>query len=340
MIKAKAILCTEAQNISMAEVEFADLMPNDILVKNLYSGVSIGTEFLLIQNKISWGPFPIIPGYQAVGVVEAVGERVEEFKVGDKVYHRGYFAENDHLPIMYQGKAVSSTSAAHSNYVVVNLNHKEHSAAILPEGVDEASASLFVLPSVGLLGVDMADVKVGNCVVVFGVGMIGIGNVAAAKLRGAKVIAIDMNPKRLSIAKSMGADYIINPANGDVKEEVLKIVPNGADVVIEATGNRKCIDTVMSLAKMCGTFVYQGNYGEGQLSFDFYTAHMARLKAVFPCDDGHQPFRRAIMDWLKLGAIDLNKTITHRIDAADAAMFYSDINANGAKDVLGAVIKW
>src|SRR5665648_1178615 len=89
MTYTKAIVCTEYQKIFVAKLTLPDLRPKDILIKNLYSGISNGTELMLIRNKVSWGPFPIWLGYQAVGIVEKVGTGVNEFKVGDKVYHRG-----------------------------------------------------------------------------------------------------------------------------------------------------------------------------------------------------------------------------------------------------------
>ena len=340
MSNATAIVCTENQEISLEDITLPELRPNDVLVKNLYSGVSIGTELLLIQNKINWGPFPIIPGYQAVGIIEAVGSDVNQLKVNDRVYHRGYFPSDRHEPIKNDGIIVSATSGAHSSHTVVNLNHKEHSAAILPEGIDEVSASLFVVASVGLFGVDMAGVGTGDTVAVLGTGLIGLGNVAAAKLRGAKVIAIDLDQLRLDVAAKLGADHIVNAGRQDTKEAVRAIVPDGADVVFEASGNRGCIDIAMSLCRKFGKFVFQGNYGGGPLPFEFYIAHVNRLTAYFPCDDGHEPYRETIMDWIGSGALKWDQTITHQIDAADAAEFYNDINTKGIKGVLGAVIKW
>ena len=92
-VESKALICNEGQAFSMEGIRLPEPRPNDILVRNLWSGVSIGTEMLLVRKKINWGPFPICLGYQAVGVVEEVGASVEGFKVGDKIYHRGCHSE-------------------------------------------------------------------------------------------------------------------------------------------------------------------------------------------------------------------------------------------------------
>ena len=86
---AKALVSDENQNFSYADVTLSDPGPEHILIRALYSGVSIGTEFALIRNKIStWGQYPICTGYQGVGVIEQVGDQVDTFKVGDKIYYR------------------------------------------------------------------------------------------------------------------------------------------------------------------------------------------------------------------------------------------------------------
>ena len=62
-MQVKALICDEKQNFSIQDVELKDLDSGEVLVRNVFSGVSIGTEFALIRNKISWGPYPICRGY-------------------------------------------------------------------------------------------------------------------------------------------------------------------------------------------------------------------------------------------------------------------------------------
>src|SRR3989339_728343 len=322
MTTTKAIVCTEDQNVFVAQLMLPGLRPKDILVKNLYSGVSNGTELMLIRNKVSWGPFPIWLGYQAVGIVEKVGNEVNEFKVGDKVYHRGCS-----VPAALNGQHVSPTSGAHGAYVIVDTTSPKYSAAILPKNIDEEAASLFVLPSVGLNGVNLSGVKTGDIVVVQGAGLVGLGNVAAAKLRGATVIIIDVQPDRLQVAIKLGADHTINAKQENVSQRLAQIAPQGSDVVFESTGLAQFIDTAISYCKMYGKFVFQGDYGQfGQLSFKFYLAHEKLLTAYFPSDDGFQPCRKTVMDWMAIGALKWEQTITHRLSVEDAPEFYNMIN--------------
>jgi len=89
-MKCKALVCEKNQHISLQEVVISSLQPDEVRVKNLFSGVSVGTELSLIRGKVTWGPYPLCTGYQAVGVVEEVGSSVTNLQPGDKVYHRGW----------------------------------------------------------------------------------------------------------------------------------------------------------------------------------------------------------------------------------------------------------
>jgi 2-desacetyl-2-hydroxyethyl bacteriochlorophyllide A dehydrogenase len=335
-VNTKAIVCNKNQEIFVAQLTLPALRPKDILIKNLYSGISNGTELMLIRNQVSWGPFPIWLGYQAVGIVEKVGSEISEFKAGDKVYHRGCS-----VPATLNGQHVSPTSGAHGAYAIVDTTSQKYSSALLPENVDEEAASLFVMPSVGLNGVNLSGVKTGDIVVVQGAGLVGLGNVAAAKFRGATVIIIDMQPDRLHIAMKLGADHAINAAQENVSRRLAQLAPEGPDIVFEATGLPQFIDTAFSYCKMYGKFVFQGDYGQfGKLSFTFYLAHEKLLTAYFPSDDGFAPCRKTIMDWMAIGALKWGQTITHRLSVDNAPEFYNTIKHGQIQNVLGAVIKW
>jgi threonine dehydrogenase-like Zn-dependent dehydrogenase len=164
--------------------------------------------------------------------------------------------------------------------------------------------------------------------------------IATCALRGAEVIAIDVNPQRLEAAKMIGAAHCINATQEDVTAAVHAIVPDGADVVFESTGVGSLIDQAILLAKLYGKFIFQGNYGKGQIQMTFLEAHARQLQVFFPCDDGYVPCRKAVMRLLALGALPLEKLITHRVDAADSPAFYEQINQGQDSDILGAVIAW
>jgi len=333
-VEATALICDERQQFTLQGVVLPDPTESTMLVRTLYSGVSIGTEFALIRNKISWGPYPLCTGYQAVGVVEEVGSELEGFKPGDVVYYR-----SNRTISLRDGRRVSAVSGAHCSHAVL-VPRTPYGAALLPEGVPPDVGSLFAMPAVGLNGVDMANPRMGQTVVVHGVGLIGLGVVAACAHRGCVVIAVDLYPRRLEVARKLGADHLVNAAEQDVAAAVQAVAPDGADVVFEATGLGECIDRAVELCRPHGTLVWQGNYGQAPVSMHFLPAHGRRLKMVFPCDDGMAPCRRAVLKNIASGALDWAQVITHRVPAREAPSLYDAINRGMAHDVIGAVIRW
>jgi len=138
----------------------------------------------------------------------------------------------------------------------------------------------------------------------------------------------------------MGADHVINGSTQDVALEVGKLAPGGADVVFECTGIGECIDPAVQLCKPFGTLVWQGNYGSAPISMNFLPPHGKRLKMFFPSDDGMALCRRAVVRNMAMGALKWEKTITHRIDCAEAPDIYTRINCGDTADIAGVVISW
>ncbi len=331
---AQALVCDSEQRFSIRDVVLPEPAPDQVAIRTHYSGVSIGTEFALIRVKLSWGPYPLCTGYMGTGVIEAVGAEIDDLAVGDGVYFRG----NDTMALS-DGTAVSCVSGAHCSHVV-RRPHTTHGVAKLIPGVEMDVASMFVMPAVGLAGVDTANPRMGQTVVVYGVGQIGQGVVAACAHRGCNVIVVDVREQRLDIALSMGADHAIDGAKQDVSSAVAAIAPDGADVVFECTGRPDCIDAAIALCRPHGSFVWQGNYGEAPVTLRFLAAHGRRLQMFFPCDDGLQACRRAVIKNMASGALPWERCITHRIKWAEAPDMYARINAGTDADVLGVVIDW
>jgi len=334
MIETKALVCDAEQRFAIRDVQLNDPNPDQVAIRTHWSGVSVGTEFALIRNKISWGPYPLCTGYMGSGVVEAVGSEITNFAVGDRVF----FRRNDSM-VTSDGVKISCVSGAHCAHAVLRAN-TSHGVDHVPEGVGMDAAAMFVMPAVGLHGVDMANPRMGQEVVVYGVGLIGLGVVAACVHRGCEVIAVDVNAKALEMARAFGANVCLNSRECDVAAEVNRHAPGGADVVFEATGIPACLDPAITLCRPFGTFVWQGNYGAAPVSLHFLPPHGKQLNMVFPCDDGHIPCRRAVLRNMASGALRWEQTITHRTPYEDAPNLFERINTGEAKDVLGAVIHW
>ena len=333
-MRARALLCDEKQAFAIEDVILKGPAPDQVAIRTHFTGVSIGTEFAFIRNKIAGGPYPLCTGYMGTGVIDAAGREIDNFEVGDEVYFRG----NDAMATA-DGTPVTCLLGGHCSHIVTRP-HTNHGVAHMVPGVGMDVASMFVMPAVGLYGVDMANPRMGETVVVHGVGMIGLGVVAACVHRGCVVVAVDLNENRLDLARTFGVDYAIDGSSHNTAEEVERIAPGGADVVFECTGLPQCINPAIALCRRHGSFVWQGHYGDEPVPMDFASPCGRRLKMFFPCDDGWQPCRRAVLRNMALGALPWERCITHRVSFAEAPAMYQRINQGSIEDIIGVVVDW
>lgn len=328
----QALIATQDRRFTLHEFPNRALRPDEVRVKTLYSGVSIGTEFMVFQGRLDWGPFPVCTGYQATGEVVETGADVHRFDTGDIVYFRRNFVE-----FTLDGQAVNSCSGTHASEALVP---QDQEIELLPTGVSPRDGSMFVMPAVGYNAVNMAGVQMDDLVVMQGLGLIGTGAMLAARLRGAVVIGVELDETRMGLARDLGIDHLIDAREADVVQEVLKFQRGGGDVVFEATGLPSCLDAAFSLCRRFGKFVYLGNLGSAPVSFNFSVPHVKQLTTFFPCNDGLQPCREAVLRNMATGALPWGRTISHVVAPDVAPELYAAIDAKAAPELTGAVIHW
>ena len=109
--------------------------------------------------------------------------------------------------------------------------------------------------------------------------------------------------QQLTIAKTLETDFAFDGRANDIAEEVERITPEGTKVVLECTEIPQCIDPAIALCREHGSLVWQGHYGSEPVSMHFIRPHGRRLRMFFPCDDGWQPWRRAVVKNMAMGAM-------------------------------------
>ena len=169
-------------------------------------------------------------------------------------------------------------------------------------------------------------------VAVLGQGCIGLLFTMVLKELGAgKIIAIDPNEHRLTISRKLGANLAINTSRVAPVKVVQEVFGNlGADVVVDATGDAKALDTCVEMARMYGTLVLFGIPEERKITFDYLAAISKQLTMIgtvsATCEDPARPIQEAV-DILSKGKIDLSWMITHRFAFDEAPAAY-DLYAN------------
>jgi 2-desacetyl-2-hydroxyethyl bacteriochlorophyllide A dehydrogenase len=314
-------------------MELPEVGPDQVGIRTVFSGVSQGTERWALTGR--YGHFdhdysayyPCSPGYQAAGVVETVGSDVADVKVGDHVFTMGtHFLDPDHH---YPGPC----QASHSGYLVARAAEVWR----VDPSVDLAGASLFHMAGVSRHGVRLTEVKAGELVVVIGLGMIGQMSAQAARRVGARVVATDLIPARVEAAAKHSADRAVD-ANVETLEDVVREErSDGADVLIDTTGDHRIFGRCLGLIRREGRIAMQGYYPD-PIEIDFHPTHLQRPHVTFPCgwDD---EFNDDLAADMAAGRIAIDPLITHRIPFRDAGEAY-DLVVEHPERSLGMVLDW
>jgi len=211
---------------------------------------------------------PLALGHELSGYVDAVGEDVNHLSVGDRVaiYPIIYCGECDNCKngdyeiCKNIGCVGLSMDGGFEEYCVVPARN----VFKVPDNVLMEHAALTEPVGFCTNTIALSDVQLGDDVIVFGAGCIGLICVQIAKAAGAKnVIVIARREARLKAAKDLGADYVFDVTVDGYQEKVMEITKgNGADIVIEATGSVKVIDQVFEVSKVGGKITLAGVFFE------------------------------------------------------------------------------
>jgi len=228
----KAVLCKTlgpAQGLVLEEVASPVPKKNEILLDVHAAGVNF-PDTLIIEGKYQFQPpLPFSPGGEAAGIISAVGEKVTDLKVGDRVMALtgwGSFAEQVAVPgynVLPIPEQMDFTHAA-----AFGMTYGTSMHALQQRGQLKAGETLLVLGASG--GVGLAAVEIG-------------------KAMGARVIAAASSAEKLAVAKAAGADELINYSEHSLKDEIKRLTAgNGVDVIYDPVGGDLFDQAVRGLA--------------------------------------------------------------------------------------------
>src|SRR4029078_4648871 len=248
-----------------------------------------GTDVHIVK-----GEYPVRPGltlgHEPVGVIEELGPGVIGYEVGERVLVgaitpcgqceaclSGHLSQCGHGS-GYEaigGWAFGNTiDGAQAEYLLVP-SAQANLAKIPADVTDEQVVLLADIASTGFAGAESGGVRIGDTVVVFAQGPIGLCATAGAKLMGAsQVIGVDSDPVRLAMARRMGADVALDFTRVDVVEEVHRLTGGyGADVAIEARGTQGTFEHAVRSLRAGGPLSSLGVYsGKLQLPYEAFAA--------------------------------------------------------------------
>lgn len=222
-------------------------------VLNMARSEGIAKTIVKVRGKLETGS-PI--GYSLSGIAIAVGEGVKDIRSGDRV------------------AAAGAGLANHAEFVDVPRNLVMR----MPEGLGFKEASTVALGGIAMQGVRRAQVQLGEFVVIFGTGILGLLSLQTVMGSGARVIAVDIDRKRLDMAKSMGAELCFNSLEEKhyIKSVLHSTNGHGADVVLfcAATNNSQALSDAFTMTRKKGRVVMVGVWGRELKREDIYAKEL------------------------------------------------------------------
>jgi Zn-dependent alcohol dehydrogenase len=258
-----AILVEQRKPLIVDEIELPQTLDvGQVLVKIHYSGIC-GSQLGEIDGAKGEDKFlPHLLGHEASGTVMGIGLGVKHVKPGDVVvlhWRKGLGIEGAPPNYRWRGEKLNAGWIATFNeYAIV----AENRVTAIPADSNMEVAALFgcaVTTGFGIVE-NNAKVRIGESVVVFGAGGVGLNIVQAAVLVGAyPVIAVDLFDNRLALAKEMGATHLINAKSEDAKAAIERITgAQGVDAFIDNTGQPAIIEMGYQLTKPQGRVTLVG----------------------------------------------------------------------------------
>jgi threonine dehydrogenase-like Zn-dependent dehydrogenase len=233
----------------------------------------------------------------------------------------------------------NTINGAQAEYLLVP-DAQANMAKIPNELADEQVVLLADIASTGFSGAESGQVKIGDSVVVFAQGPIGLCATAGARLMGASlIIGVDGDDTRLAMAKKMGADVVLDYRKVDVLDEVRKLTGGGADVTIEALGTQETFENALRSLRPGGTLSSLGVYsGKLQMPYDAFAAGLGDHRIVTTLCPGGKERMRRLIETVRRGRVDLTPLLTHTFPLSRIAEAY-DLFSQRRDGVLKVAIR-
>ncbi|HET6574438.1 MAG TPA: zinc-binding dehydrogenase [Fimbriiglobus sp.] len=343
MVVARQAVVTEPYQTAVREVRLPDPAPNQILIAAAYSAVSAGTELAVYTGTHQWlkdpnmtdWKFPFRSGYSAAGTVLKVGKDFPGgFKEGDRVSFPGN----------------------HASAELLTVGHERCRVWKMPDALSFEKAAVACIARYGLGASVRAGITLGRSAAVLGLGVIGQFALRCLMAAGASpVVGIDAVAMRRAAAKGAGADHVIDPSAGDVREQLSAYLgARGAELVADATGVPDAMPVAMSLACDAGQVVVVGSPRGKAKEVNFYDdlhrryievtgahgnmlfepAHV-RLAGAWDIDKAQHWLLRSLAN----GRLSLAGLVTHTITPEQLGDAYEGL-LKKKEEYLGVLVKW
>lgn len=330
----KALYIEKENTVYLKEVPKPEPQPDELLIKVAASGFCGSDIHILKGGHVQ--KYPVIPGHEFAGMVEAVGSKVINFKVGDRVAaDPNIFCENcdackSNHQIHCKNLSVlgSLRDGAFAEYVTV-----PERCAFDIGNLDFIQASMAEPLGCVINSHNKYEIPIGSTVLIMGAGTIGLMQMLLSKKRGAaKVVMTDIKDQQLEKAKEVGADIVIK-SDAEVEKKLREIAPEGFDIVIDATGVPKCVEMGIKMVKYSGKMIVFGACPVGsEASIDPFDVYFRDIQII-----GSYALEKTLgqaIAMLESGSIDLRPLVGKVVSLEESPQVFEDFAAGKTSNKL------
>jgi L-gulonate 5-dehydrogenase len=258
----KAVALLEPRRFEVQDRPVPEPGPDEALIKVRAVGIC-GSDLHAFHGNQPFVTYPRVLGHEVAGQVVEIGSAVDTLKAGDRVcvdlvincghcYPCRIGRPNCCVSIRVMGVHVDGGFA---EYIVAPASRVYR----LPDSLPDDHAAMVETLTIGCQAVARGDVAAGESVAIIGAGPIGLVAMLAARSRGARVIVCDLLDSRLALARSLGAEAVVNSGASSLTDEVARFTSGeGANVVIEAVGVVPAVESAIEIASAAGRVVLLG----------------------------------------------------------------------------------
>lgn len=236
----QAVQINKPGKVNVVEINKPVAGEGEVLLKLKYVGFC-GSDLSTYMGKNPMVQYPRIPGHEIAAVIEKTGAEVPESLVQGMAVTVVPYTNCGQCPSCKNGRQHAcqfnqtlgvQRDGAMSEYITVPWQK-----ILVADGLLDKELAMVEPLTVGFHAIERGRVTDNDTVLVFGCGMIGVGALVRSVLRGATVIAVDIDDEKLEVAQQLGVHYTINSLKENLHDQLMNIIPGGPDVIIEAAGN-------------------------------------------------------------------------------------------------------
>ena len=341
----KALVLENYMQLQFREVPLPPIAEDEVLIRVKAIGIC-GSDVHGLDGSTGRRIPPIIMGHEASGIIEQKGSKVKDWQPGERVtfdstiykeddwytQHGMYNLSDDRMVLGVSCKEFAR-NGAFADFVAV----PQHILYRLPENVSFVQAALVEPAAVALHAINITPFEKSYTALVVGAGMVGSFVIQLLKIKGCRnIIAVDIEPDRLELAKKIGAGYAFTPDDPNLSETILSLTSGrGADIAFEVVGIGNTIETAIKLLRKGGTLTILGNLSP-VVEIPLQSIVTRQLRIQGSCAiNGEYP---EVLDLIASGQLDMTSILSAEAPLSEGAGWFDRLYKK-EKGLMKVVLK-